>query len=221
VIVAYLRVSTDRQELGNQRFEIERFCQQRGYVVDEWRDDTKSGTSAVKDRKLGALLDSLKDGDTLIVSEVSRISRSINTVLNTLQDCLARGITIISVKENMVFGDDLNSKIIAVAFGLAAEIERSLISARTKEALARKRAEGVTLGRPKGSTKPEHYKLHGKDKRILRLMEKRVSVSAIARILDVNRKTLQTYIDRQNLRQQLRWRLVEKMDDKSIRAIAG
>ncbi len=211
--VAYVRVSTDKQDLDNQRFEIERFCQQRGYVVDEWDQETVSGTVKVKDRKVGALLDKLEAGDILIVSEVSRLSRSLVTVLNVLADCAERDITVVSVKENMTFGNDLNSRVIATAFGLAAEIERSFISARTKEALARKRAEGATLGRPRGSSKPERLKLHGKDDEILRYMKKRVSEAAIARMLDVNRGTLRDYIKRQDLRTRL---LLERMKETGV-----
>lgn len=212
-VIAYVRVSTDKQELENQRFEIGRYCSERGITVDEWDEEVVSGTIKAKDRKVGALLDRLQSGDTLLVSEISRISRSMVTVLNAIQQCIDGGVKVVSIKEGFTFADDLNSKVIAVAFGLAAEIERSMISARTKEALRRKRADGVVLGRPVGSTKPEHYKLHGKDEKIMRLMEKQVSISAIARILDVNRKTLQTYISKQNLRQELRWRLFQKLGD--------
>lgn len=199
MVVAYVRVSTDKQELDNQRFEIERFCQQRGYIVDEWDSEVVSGTAKVKERRIGRVLERLSSGDTLIVSEISRLSRRLVAVLNIIEDAIERGITIVSVKENLTVGDDLNSRVVVAAFGLAAQIERSLISARTKEALARKRADGVKLGRPVGSTKPEHYKLHGKDEKILRLMDKRVSKAAIARLLDVNRETLRRYMDRQDL----------------------
>lgn len=211
-VVAYVRVSTDKQELDNQRFEIERFCASRGYVVDSWDQEVVSGTIKVKDRKVGTLLTRLRAGDILIVSELSRISRSMIVVLNALQDCLDRDITVISVKENMSFGNDLTSKVIAFAFGMAAEIERSLISARTKEALARKKAEGVVLGRPRGTHRPEQLKLYGKDEKILRLMAKQVPLAAIARLLDVNRKTLMSYIERHNLRQELRWRRFKELD---------
>lgn len=213
-VIAYVRVSTDKQDLENQRFEIERFCERRGYTVDEWDQEIVSGTIKVRDRRIGALIDGLKEGDTLIVSEVSRISRSLRTVLTVIEDAIERGIVITSVKENMTFGNDLNSKVVAVAFGLAAEIERSMISARTREALARKKAEGVVLGRPPGTHRAEHLKLHGKDEEILKLLEKRVSMSAIARMFDVNRKTLASYIIRQNLREELRWRRFKKLGVK-------
>src|SRR5687767_4793173 len=108
--IAYVRVSTDKQDLQNQRFEIERFCQQRGYAVDDWDEEVVSGTVKLKDRKVGPLLQRLSTGDTLIVSEISRISRSIVTVLNAIQDCIDRDIKVVSVKENITFSNDLNSK---------------------------------------------------------------------------------------------------------------
>ncbi|GAP57950.1 transposon Tn2501 resolvase [Arthrobacter sp. Hiyo1] len=210
-VIAYVRVSTDKQELENQRYEIQKYCDNHSITVDEWDEEVVSGTVRVKDRKVGALLDRLEAGDMLIVSEISRISRSIVTVLNSIQLCIDRNVQVVSIKENITFADNLNSKVMAVAFGLAAEIERSMISARTKEALARKKSEGVVLGRPAGSYKPEHYKLHGKNDEILAYMEKKVSIAAIARLLDVNRKTLQTYIDRNDLRGELRWRRYKQL----------
>lgn len=212
-VIAYVRVSTDKQDLNNQRFEIERFCKQRAYAVDEWDQEIVSGTIKVKDRSISRVLDRLVRDDTLVVSEVSRISRRLSTILITIEDCVERGIKVVSVKESIVFDGGLNSQIISWAFGMAAQIERSLISARTKEALARKRAEGVQLGRPVGSTKPEHYKLHGKDDRIIRMLDKRVSVSAIARLLDVNRKTLTDYINRQELRRRL---LLKRLEETGV-----
>lgn len=211
-VVAYARVSTNKQELANQRHEIARFCEVRGLTIDHWDSDVASGTIKLKDRAIGTLLDSLKAGDTLVVSEVSRISRSLRTVLNVIEDAIEQKVTIMSVKENIVFGDDLNSRIIAATFGLAAQIERSLISARTKEALARKKAEGVVLGRPVGTHRHEQLKLHGKDEMILRFMDKRISRAGMARLLDVNVKTLREYINRQNLEQEHRWRQFKKMD---------
>ena len=211
--VAYVRVSTNKQDLDNQRHEIERFCSARGLTVDTWDSDIASGTIKLKDRRAGALIDSLKAGDTLVVSEISRISRSLRTVLNVIEDAIETGVVVMSVKENFVFGDDLNSRIIAATFGLAAQIERSLISARTKEALARKKAEGVKLGRPLGSHTREHRKLHGKDTEILRYMKKRVPKTAIARLLDVNVQTLRRYIEDEDLHTRL---LLERLKQTDV-----
>ncbi|MFJ6416512.1 recombinase family protein [Paeniglutamicibacter sp. NPDC091659] len=200
-VIGYARVSTGKQDLDNQRYEIDRYCEKSGLVLTEFVEEVVSGfKTTIGDRKISQLLDGLGRGDTLIVSETSRISRRLIDVLNTIQICLDRGVTIIAVKESYVFRDDINSKVMAFAFGLAAEIERSLISARTKEALARKKAEGVVLGRPVGSFQHKHYKLHGKDEEIVALLQKQVSVSALARVFNVNRKTMQTYIADNNLR---------------------
>lgn len=212
-VIAYVRVSTNKQELENQRYEIERYCQARSIVVDQWDEEIVSGTVKLKDRKAGAMLEKLGSGDMLIVSEISRLSRSLRTVLNIIEDAIEAGVIITTVKENFVFGDNLNSRIIAASFGLAAQIERSLISARTKEALARKKSEGIVLGRPAGSTKPENFKLHGKDEKILRYMEKRVPITAQARLLDVNRKTLSSYIQMRKLDEELVLRRYRKMGE--------
>lgn len=201
-IIAYARVSTDKQDAENQRFEIERFLERRQQKYDDFVEETISGKKQVGERKIGQLIQGMERGDTLIVSETSRISRRLVDVLNTVQDCIDRGITVIAVKENFEFGDDINSKVIAFAFGLAAEIERNLISARTREALARKRADGVKLGRPVGTHHAYHYKLHKHEAEIgeLLLSPLRPSVSALARHFDVNRETMRRFIQDRGLR---------------------
>lgn len=192
-VIVYLRVSTDKQETANQKFEVENFCTKRGYLVDEWIEEVMSGTTKVKDRKIGPVIENMEKGDTLIVTEISRISRNLYHIMEILKYCLDKDIKICTVKEGFVLGDDINSKILAFAFGLAAEIERNLISQRTKEALARKRAEGVVLGRPKGS-RSKTVKLTGKEEVIQGLLDKKISRSAIGRILGVNRLTVSSFI---------------------------
>ena len=198
-VIAYVRVSTDKQDLENQRHEIERYCSIRGFAVDEWDQDIASGTIKVQNRRVGNVLGALRPGDRLIVSEVSRISRSAGTLVNIIDDAVERGITIVSVKENIEFDDGLTSTVMKMGLALAAELERKMISARTKEALARKRSEGVRLGRPPGTHRPENRKLHGKDDEILRYMRKRVPKTAIARLFDVSISTLRRYVDEQEL----------------------
>lgn len=198
-VIAYVRVSTDKQDLENQRHEIERYCLTRGLVVDEWDQDIASGTIKVQNRRVGGVLERLRPGDRLIVSEVSRISRSAGTLVNIIDDAVERGISIISVKENIEFDDGLTSTVMKLGLALAAELERKMISARTKEALARKRAEGVRLGRPPGTHHPENRKLHGKDDEILAYMRKRVPKTVIARLLDTSVSTLRRYIADQDL----------------------
>ncbi|BBE45458.1 MULTISPECIES: recombinase family protein [Rhodococcus] len=206
-VIAYVRVSTNKQDVENQLSGIRIFAERERIEITETVGETISGyKSTLTERKLSEVLEGLERGDMLVVSETSRISRRLLDVQNTIHDLLDRGIGVVAVKENIVFKDDINSKVLAFAFGLSAEIERNLISARTREALARKKAEGMILGRPIGSGKVENLKLYGKDEQILELQLKRVSKSAIARMFDVNRETLNRYIKRQNLDRELLWR---------------
>ncbi|MDI9960695.1 MULTISPECIES: recombinase family protein [unclassified Rhodococcus (in: high G+C Gram-positive bacteria)] len=206
-VIAYVRVSTNKQDVENQLSGIRIFADRERIEITETVGETISGyKSTLTERKLSEVLEGLERGDILVVSESSRISRRLLDVQNTIHDLLDRGIGVVAVKENIVFKDDINSKVLAFAFGLSAEIERNLISARTREALARKKAEGMILGRPVGSGKVENLKLYGKDEQILELQLKRVSKSAIARMFDVNRETLNRYIKRQNLDRELLWR---------------
>lgn len=189
----YIRISTDHQNVENQRFEINRFCQHNSLLIDQWINETVSGTKKVEDRRLGKLLKKMKKGDILICSELSRLGRNLLMIMGILNECMNRDIQVWTIKDNYRLGSDINSKVLAFAFGLSAEIERNLISQRTKEALARRRAEGVILGRPKGS-KSSKTKLTGQEKKIQELLEKKVSYSAIGRILGVHRLTVSSFV---------------------------
>lgn len=194
MIYGYIRVSTDDQTVENQRFEINNFAQRNNFIIERWIDETISGTKEVEKRKLGALMKKLKPGDRLICSELSRLGRTLFMIMDVLNYCMKNDIQVWTIKDNYRLGDDIQSKVMAFAFGLAAEIERNLISMRTKEALARKRAEGVILGRPKGSLSSKK-KLTGHEKRIKELHESGVSKSAIAKILKVHRITVAKFIN--------------------------
>jgi len=177
----------------NQRFEINQFCEKQGIVVNKWIEETISGTKEVEERKLGKLLKKMKKNDVLICSELSRLGRNLLMIMGVLNECMNRDIQVWTIKDNYRLGSDINSKVLAFAFGLSAEIERNLISQRTKEALARKKAEGVVLGRPKGS-KSAKTKLTGMEKQIKELLDKKVSYSAIGRILGVHRLTVSAFV---------------------------
>lgn len=193
MIYGYIRVSTDKQTVENQRYEINQFCEKNTFVVDKWIEETISGSKSVDERKLGKLLKRMKKEDILICSELSRLGRNLLMIMGVLNECMNRDIQVWTIKDNYRLGSDINSKVLAFAFGLSAEIERNLISQRTKEALARKRAEGVILGRPKGR-KSAKTKLTGQEKRIQELLAKKVSFSAIARILGVHRLTVSSFV---------------------------
>lgn len=194
MIYGYIRVSTDRQTIENQRFEINRFCRSNSIKIDKWVTETISGTQDIEKRELGCLLDKLSKKDIMICTELSRLGRTLFMIMDVLNQCMKKDIQVWTIKDNYRLGSDINSKVLAFAFGLSAEIERNLISQRTKEALARKKAEGVILGRPKGR-KSTKVKLTGKELEIKKLLDKKVSKSAIGRILNVHRLTVSKFIE--------------------------
>jgi resolvase family site-specific recombinase len=193
MIYGYIRVSTDKQTVENQRYEINQFCDRQEMVIEKWIEETISGAKNVEDRKLGKLLKRMKKGDILICSELSRLGRNLLMIMGILNECMNKDIQVWTIKDSYRLGSDINSKVLAFAFGLSAEIERNLISQRTKEALARKRAEGVVLGRPKGR-KSSKTKLTGQENKIQELLDKKVSYSAIGRILGVHRLTVSAFV---------------------------
>ena len=193
MIYAYLRVSTDKQTVENQRYEILKYADIKKLSIDQWVEETASGVKSVKDRKVGELLTRMEKGDIFLVSELSRLGRNLMEVMSILHDCMEKDVKVFAIKEGYELGNNINSKVLAFAFSLSAEIERNLISQRTKEALARKKSEGMRLGRPKGSQNKE-VKLTGKEEEIKKLLDKKVAVAAIARILDVNRLTVRSFI---------------------------
>lgn len=196
----YIRVSTDRQTVENQRFEIQRFCEREGITIDGWIEETISGTKAYSKRALGQLLKDVKKGDLIICAELSRLGRNLFMIMEILNICMTKECRVWTLKDNYRLGDDIQSKVLAFAFGLSAEIERNMISQRTKEALARKKAEGVVLGRPKGR-KGSHYKLTGNEAGIRELIDQGVSKCEIARRYHVNRNTVATFIQRLKLQE--------------------
>lgn len=195
----YIRVSSDKQTVENQRFEIDKFCKKNGVVINFWIEETISGTKEVEQRKLGALLKKMKKDDILLCAEISRLGRNLFMIMAILHQCMRNEVQVWTIKDNYRLGSDISSKVLAFAFGLSAEIERNLISQRTKEALARKKAEGVILGRPKGS-KSKTKKLTGKENEMKALLDKKVSKSAIARIMGVHRITIDEFIKSGNLK---------------------
>lgn len=189
MVVAYLRVSTEKQFLANQREEILRFAEKNELRIDKWYTETVSGKVSSKDRKLAGVLNRMHKGDTLIVTEISRLSRTMLEIMTILNSCIKKEVVLYSTKEGYVFQNDINSKVLGFAFGLMAEIERNLISMRTKEALARLKKEGVKLGRRKG-TCPAMRVLRDNKRRLVRDAQRGVSCSELARQMGVSRTTM-------------------------------
>ena len=196
----YIRVSSDKQTVENQRFEINKFCEKQNMVINDWIEETISGTKNYNKRQLGILLKKVRKDDIIICSELSRLGRNLFMIMEILNICMSKECRVWTIKDNYRLGDDIQSKVLAFAFGLSAEIERNLISQRTKEALARKKAEGVVLGRPKGrKSSANKYKLSGKETLIRELLKNEVSLRKIAKICKADRATLSRFIARMGL----------------------
>ncbi|AEA21798.1 master DNA invertase Mpi family serine-type recombinase [Prevotella denticola] len=200
MIYGYIRVSSDKQTVENQRFEIMNFCERQKLKINDWIEETISGTKNYDKRQLGKLLKKVDKNDIIICSELSRLGRNLFMIMEILNICMNKECRVWTIKDNYRLGDDIQSKVLAFAFGLSAEIERNLISQRTKEALARKKAEGKILGRPKGRrNNPEKYKLSGKETLIIELLKIGTSQRKIAKLCKVDRNTLARFIRLKNL----------------------
>jgi DNA invertase Pin-like site-specific DNA recombinase len=191
MIYAYIRVSTDTQHLENQKHEIQIFCEQNNMQPDCWIAETISSRKALKDRKLSLILRKIKKGDILITTEITRLGRSLFEVMSILQKCMEKECQVWTLKENYRLGTDLQSKVLAFAFTISGEIERQMISERTRQSLKRLRDEGKHLGRPQGFS---YHKLKKKHQKIVNMLEQGVSKSEIARTVGCSWQTLHRYI---------------------------
>lgn len=200
MIYGYIRVSTDKQNTENQRFQLEQFAQAHHLHIERWIEETISSTIPLNKRKLGRLLPRLKKEDILIAAELSRLGRNLLQIMSILHLCMSKEVEVWTIKDNYRLGSDIQSKVLAFAFGLSAEIERRLISERTKEALNRLRSKGTRLGRPKGR-RNTHHRLDGKEDLIFTLYQTRMPKVQIARRLRVDvrliRNILKTEIRRE------------------------
>ncbi len=199
-IIAYIRTSTDKQDLNNQRLEILEFARKKDLKIDEFVQITMSSRKTSKQRRIDEVLELLGNSDTLIVTELSRLGRSTAEVIALINELVARNIRIIILKQNLdIHKHDMNSKIVTTLFSLFAELERDLISLRTKEALAAKRLQGVILGKPKGTIQKSKF---DKDvERIKELLKLGLSVRKITKLLGyTNHLALNTYVNKRGLR---------------------
>lgn len=188
-VYAYVRVSTQMQTLENQKYEIENWCNKNSLTIDKWIMESVSGTVAWEKRRLGGCIRKMRKGDLLVCTEISRLGRNMLMIMSILNICAQKGIQIHTIKDNFNLSESIDSKIIAFAFALAAEIERTLISQRTKEALAAKKSAGVRLGRPKGRTK-RVQRIYDNMEEIKTALAAKESKTAIAREYQVHRNTL-------------------------------
>lgn len=192
-VFAYLRVSTPLQTIENQRYEIGKWCSQKGLRVDVWVNESISGTVAWDKRKLGKAIRKMKSGDLLVCTEISRLGRNMLMIMSILNECSAKGIMIHTIKDNFDLSDSINSKIIAFAFALASEIERNLISQRTKEALAAKKMAGIKLGRPRGQSLKVSRMMAEIDN-VRAYLAQGESLKSVAQRYGIHRNTLSQYL---------------------------
>jgi len=192
MVYGYIRVSTDRQTVENQRYEITRFCKSEKIRVGKWIEETISGAKTPEKRLLGTLLAEAKKDDLIICSELSRLGRSLFMIMSILNHLMLNGVRVWTIKDNYRLGDDIQSKVLAFAFGLSAEIERNLISQRTKEALARCKSEGKILGRRPG--RAVKVKLTGHERQIRKMIREGKNKAEIGRHYGVHRQTVRIFI---------------------------
>lgn len=195
MIYGYVRVSCVKQTIEHQEFEIKEYAAENGIHIDNWVEETISSRKSLKQRKLGQLLDNLHDGDIIIACEISRLGRSLLEVMGILQICLTKNCQVITIKENYHLGNDIQSQVLAFAFGLSAQIERNLISQRTKMSLDNLKASGKRLGRPFGA-EAKKLKLSKNAKKIKELLDKHIPKAQIARLMGVQKMTLRRFIAR-------------------------
>jgi DNA invertase Pin-like site-specific DNA recombinase len=202
--VAYLRASTDKQDLNNQKLEILEFARQKNLHVDEFVAITISSRKTSKQRRIDELLHTLSELDTLIVTELSRLGRSTSEVIALINELVQRHIRVIIIKQNLDLrqNHDMTAKVMVTLFSLFAELERDLVSLRTKEALAAKKSQGIRLGKPKGTIQASKF---DKDRaRIEEFLRWGLSVRKIAKALGYsNHIGLSTYIRKRKLRESL------------------
>ncbi|MFQ5434927.1 MAG: recombinase family protein [Anaerolineae bacterium] len=201
--IAYIRASTGKQDVNNQKLAILEFTRHANLKVDEFVEITISSRKTSKQRRIDELLEKLVDSDTLVVTELSRLGRSTSEVVTLVNELLQRNIRVIVIKQNLdIAQHDMSSKIIVTLFSLFAELERDLVSLRTKEALATKKAQGIQLGKPKGTIQASKF---DKDReRIAELLRLGMSVRKIAKVMGYsNHIGLNTYIKKRKIRELL------------------
>jgi DNA invertase Pin-like site-specific DNA recombinase len=201
--IAYIRTSTNKQELSNQKLEIYEYARNKNMHIDEFIEVVESSRKSDHERKIDELLTKVQDSDSLVVTELSRLGRSTSGVIDLINKLITKNIRVIVIKQNLdMRKHDMNSKVIITMFSLFAELERDLISSRTKEALAARKSMGIVLGKPKGIIQKSKFDAHVP--RIKELLSVGLSVRKIAKVLGyTNHISLNTYLKKRKIKQSL------------------
>jgi DNA invertase Pin-like site-specific DNA recombinase len=194
---AYLRVSTSKQDTNNQKVGVMEYANQHHFAPLTIIEDTASGKLPWQERQIGKALDKAKAGDVIIAAEISRLGRSTLQVLEILAEAANKEVSVHIAKNKLVMDGSMQSTITATILGLAAQIEREFISTRTKEALAKCKAEGKKLGRPEGIA--NHLKLDGRKEEIERYLKIGINKVDIAKLAECSPATLYKWLKRNNL----------------------
>lgn len=199
-IIAYLRSSTDKQDLSHQKLELLEFARKKALSIDEFVEVTISSRKTSKQRRIEEILERLNDADTLMVTELSRLGRSTAEIISLVNTLSQRGIRLVILKQNLdISQQDMNAKVTLTLFSLFAELERDLISLRTKEALASKKRQGQILGKPKGTI--QKSKFDKDSEKIKELLGYGLSIRKIAKVLGyTNHIAINTYINKRNIK---------------------
>ena len=199
-VYGYLRVSTKEQNSQYQKDMILNYANENNYVPVTFIDETMSGAKSYKNRELGKLLDKLSSGDILLVNEFSRLGRSLLDILEIIKVVNEHEAQLIVVRDKLIIGDDMNSKLLTTMFGIVSEIERDLLKSRVKEGLDAAKARGVKLGRKPG---PAKSKLDPYKEKIQEYLDKEISKASIAKLLDVNKQTLYSFIKKHEMKKRI------------------
>ncbi len=199
MIYAYVRVSSEKQTWENQSFAIKEYEKLNNITVDKWIEETISSRKPLNKRSLGQLLETIQKGDSIIITEISRLARNLYELASILQSAIDKGVDVISIKENYHFKNDIQSKVMAYTFGIASEIEREMISTRTKMCMEKLKQQNVKLGRPIGA-KSRHLKLTKNTKKILKYLSQGISQAQIAKMLGVDATTMCRFLKQTGLK---------------------
>lgn len=193
MIYGYIRVSTEKQSVEIQRYEITRYCEENGLLVDAWIEESTSGATKPSARLLGKLiLDRIKKGDLIMVTEISRLGRNVYMVMSIINHCMLTGASILPIWKGEIIREDSISVYDTFIDIISAQKEREMISKRTKSALEMLKTSGVKLGRPVGISRGR--KLDGHEDEIINLLNLGVSKAEIARKFGVNVSTVFEFI---------------------------
>lgn len=187
-----------KQTCSNQHFAIQQYAKENNIQIDKWIEENISSRKPIHKRELGRLLEKVSSGDTIVITEISRLARNLYELAGILQTAVDKGVVVLSIKEKYSFSNDLQSKIMAYTFGLAAEIERDLISTRIKFSLDKLKQENIKLGRPVGSG-GKSFKLEKYKEKIRKLLGRGVTQTKISQILGVHPTTMCRFLKRTNL----------------------